>query len=143
MIALGTLLRSVTTVAILAALAACSGAGAPPASSGTSTGASSLGHFAGPDSCRKHDGVGVKPCMVTLTTTNPTQVVTVTSPNGSTVTVRDAHCAKKDIATVSGAGSAWDVTAGTTAKSCIAMFIAKDAKGHNIGRATLYITNNV
>jgi hypothetical protein len=141
MIAMTKSLRPVAAVGIIAMLAACAGAGSPPTAGGLSSGMSPMGNFFSPDKCKKDHGVGVSPCKVTLTTSNPTQTVTVSSPSGSTIKLKDKHCSKKDIATVEGTGSTWDATAGTTMGMCLAVFTAKSAKGKKIGTATLTITN--
>jgi hypothetical protein len=124
-------------------LAACAGSGAPPTTSGIPNGTSAFTRSFSPDKCGSDHGVSVKPCKVTLTTSHPYATVTVTSPASSTTIVSDKKCTKKDVAEVEGAGSTYTVTAGTMSGSCSAVFKAKNTKGHNVGKATLDITNKV
>ncbi|MGA8574262.1 MAG: hypothetical protein WB609_01065 [Candidatus Cybelea sp.] len=142
MIAMRTLLHSFAAVGAIV-LAGCAGAGSPPPS-GAPVGfsdASPTGHSVLPSTCRGHD-VSVSPCKVTLTTSNPSQYVTVKAPSGSVISVKDDRCSGNMIATVTGTGSTWLVTAGTTAGQCDARFIANRANGRRIGHAVLEITNN-
>lgn len=136
--------QGLAVAGIAGMLAGCASSGSSQVPSAASAGAySPMSQWVGDDKCTKSGGVSVTPCKVDLTVSNPTVTLTVKSPNGSTVSVKDKHCTKAAIAEVEGSGSTWDATAGTKAGNCTAMFIAKDTKGHKLGSAVLSITNKV
>jgi hypothetical protein len=133
-------IRRTAAVAVAALLAACAGPGASPTTGGMSSTLPSSQIFNPDHKCKSQNGVKVTPCHVRLTASQPYQKITVKSPSGSTVTVDDKRCTKRGIATVTGSGSTWSVTAGGKRGACIAIFTAK-GNGKQ-GRASLYIANN-
>jgi hypothetical protein len=77
------------------------------------------------DKCApQHGAVRVTPCLVTLSSSNPGPVtLTVKTPNGSKGELREHDvCGSKGIATITGSGDTWTVTAGSTAGECLANF---------------------
>jgi hypothetical protein len=98
-----------------------------------------------PDAKCSHQGnVKVKPCSVTLTTSNPSTTVTVKAPKKDTVMEQDNCGGATGVATVAQVeGSTWSVTAGATSGSCAATFTSTNKKGKQKGSATLSITNSV
>ncbi|MBV9720153.1 MAG: hypothetical protein JOZ77_12610 [Candidatus Eremiobacteraeota bacterium] len=136
------LLKGLGALSIAAVLAGCGGSMSSPLS--TTTLPATQSQVISPDKCGHQHGVSVRPCKVTLTVSKPAATVTAKGPSsGTTFVVRDTRCTARNIATVTGAGSTYTVTAGTTMGSCIAKFVDKDAKGHPIGTAQLSITNQV
>jgi hypothetical protein len=98
-----------------------------------------------PDSsCTRQGKAKVKPCSVTLTTSNPTATVTVTAPKKDTVSEMDNCGGPTGFATVTQEeGSSWVVTAGATTGSCTATFTSTNKHGKANGSAELSITNSV
>ncbi len=138
------LLGSFGALAIAGLLAGCAGSTSPQASNALpSTTLQTQSGIHSDGKCGHNHGVSVRPCKVTLTTSNPTATVTAKGPSGGTFTVRDARCTTRGIASVSGGGSTYLVTAGLNSGSCEAKFIDKDTKGHKIGIAQLSISNHV
>lgn len=134
-------LQSIVSLAVAGLVAGCAGAGSAPPTSG-----SSLLQARGVTfdmKCNKDHGVYLSPCAVTLTVSNPDATVTANGPSGGTFSFTDKKCSKKSIATVEGAGSTYDVAAGTVKGNCTAMFTDKDANGKTIGVAVLSIKNKV
>jgi hypothetical protein len=102
-----------------------------------------MGHQFMPDKkCKSNHGVSVTPCTVTLTVSDPSQTVTVTAPIGTTVSVDESKCIKNGVASVAGAGSSWQVTAGANKGKCDAVFVATKS-GKKVGKAKLSITSQV
>jgi hypothetical protein len=95
-----------------------------------------------PDKCGHQKGASVRPCKVTLTSSDPEAAVTTKGPGSGTFIVRDTRCSSRNIATVTGSGDSYTVTAGAIKGGCIAKFIFKQRKTP-IGTAQLSITNDV
>jgi hypothetical protein len=92
--------------------------------------------------CKSADKkVSVHPCSVTVSVKNPTADVTAEGPANGTFTVNDTKCETNMIATVTGSGKNYIVTAGTTTGRCTAKFEDKDANGKTLGTALLSIKN--
>lgn len=87
--------------------------------------------------CISSHGLGVSPCPVTLTASNPTQTVTVAS-SGGTVT-EASNCGGIATLTEQSSGQTWKVTAGSQPGQCVATFTTSGAGGSI--EATLPITN--
>jgi len=134
-------LQATVSLAVIGLAAGCAGAGSAPPTSGSSLLQPGVVVF--DTKCSKDHDVYLSPCAVTLTVSNPDATVTAHGPSGDTFTVTDKKCSMKSIATVEGAGSTYDVAAGTTKGGCTAMFTDKDAKGKTIGVAVLKIINKV
>lgn len=140
-----TFLRSAATLSVATILAACSGAGSAPPTAGSNALLGSQQSAPGlsfDSTCPKKNGIKVKPCMVTLSVSNPTANVTVKYPSGDDIKDSDKRCSKKNIATVAGEGADYVVTAGTSAGNCSVIFTVSSG-GKTVGTATLKITNNV
>ena len=118
-----------SAVATVILLAGCGGSQSQmPAQGVTQSGASSQsgivpdGHK---DTCAPHHGaVQVTPCLVNLSSSNPGPVtLTLKTPHGSKGEVREHDvCGSKGIATITGSGDTWTVTAGSNAGVCLANF---------------------
>ncbi|HLY02524.1 MAG TPA: hypothetical protein VKR56_08500 [Candidatus Cybelea sp.] len=134
-------LQTIATLVVAGIVAGCAGAGSAPPTAGSSLLQPGSAIF--DMKCNKDHGVYLSPCAVTLTISNPDATVTANGPVGGTFSFTDKKCSKKSIATVEGAGSTYDVAAGTTKGNCTAMFTDKDSKGKTIGVAVLKITNKV
>ena len=98
-----------------------------------------------PDAKCAHEGhVKVKPCTVTLTTSNPSTTVDVKAPKKDTVSESDNCGGPTGVATVSQVeGGTWSVTAGATSGSCTATFTSTNKHDKQNGSAPLSITNSV
>jgi hypothetical protein len=142
-------LRPLLAVASLAVLAGCAGTAGSPSASGAvpftqAQGSSPMGVIADKGSkCKSDNGVSVHPCSVTLSLKNPTVNITAKGPAKGTFSVNDTKCETGDIATVTGSGDQYVVTAGTTSGTCTAKFEDKDQSGKNLGTAKLKIENNL
>jgi hypothetical protein len=92
--------------------------------------------------CKSKGGVMASPCPVTVGASNPDQAVTITAPGSPAPTITETdNCAANNIALVGGAGTNYEVVAGTTAGKCKAKFTATNSKGKKVGKTTLNITN--
>ncbi|MGA9944693.1 MAG: hypothetical protein WBP75_06610 [Candidatus Cybelea sp.] len=89
-------------------------------------------------------GVSVTPCRVELNASNPGPIaLTVSTPNGSKGTLKEHDlCGALGIATVSGSGDSWSVTAGSTAGKCRISF-AYFNNGKKVGWARAVVTNSI
>lgn len=92
--------------------------------------------------CSASHGVSVHPCSVKLSLKSPTATVTTKGPKSGSFTVSDTKCTDNGVATVSGSGNTYLVTAGANKGTCTAKFMDKKANGERIGTAKLSITNN-
>jgi hypothetical protein len=133
------------SLGLVGILAGCSGAATNPQTASGVSAPQALSAETPIDlaKCKVDHGVSVKPCSVKLTVTNPTEQVTTKGPSGGTFTDKDKKCSSKDIATITGTGNTFTVTAGLKSGKCNGKFIDKDAKGKRIGTAILSITNTV
>jgi hypothetical protein len=98
-----------------------------------------------PDSrpCPPQKGaVRVTPCRVHLKPSNPGPVMlTLKTPHGSKGTVREHDvCAAQGIATITGSGDTWTVTAGPNHGKCLANF-AYSNNGHKVQYGRAFIRN--
>jgi hypothetical protein len=89
-------------------------------------------------------GVSVTPCRVQLNASNPGPIaLTVSTPSGSKGTIKEHDlCGALGIATISGSGDSWSVTAGSTAGRCRVSF-AYFNNGMKVGWARAVITNSI
>ena len=132
-------------IVALAVLAACSGGGTPPVGSSNLTSSAQIAPASAimdMSKCKSDNDVSVHPCSVKLSVTNPTANVTAKGPAKGTFKVNDMKCETNLIATVTGSGKDYVVTAGTASGKCTAKFEDKDENGKRIGTATLSIQNN-
>lgn len=98
-----------------------------------------------PDSrpCPPQKGaVRVTPCRVHLKPSNPGPVtLTLKTPHGSKGSVREHDvCAAQGIATITGSGDTWTVTAGPNHGKCLANF-AYSNNGHKVQYGRAFIRN--
>jgi hypothetical protein len=115
-------------VAVAIAFAGCSGSQSAlnPAlatQAGQALGARSP--VGAPDTCKYQGGVRATPCRVQLSASNPGPIaVTLRTPHGSkgSVVEHDNCGGASGIATITGSGDSWSVTAGSTAGACKARF---------------------
>jgi hypothetical protein len=78
-----------------------------------------------PDKCKYQGGVRATPCRVQLSASNPGPItVTLRTPHGSkgSVVEHDSCGGASGVATISGSGTTWYVTAGATSGACKARF---------------------
>jgi hypothetical protein len=78
-----------------------------------------------PQACRYQGGVRATPCRVQLSASNPGPVtVTLRTPHGSkgSIVEHDSCGGASGVATITGSGDTWQVTAGSTAGACKARF---------------------
>ncbi|MGA8097058.1 MAG: hypothetical protein WB810_00210 [Candidatus Cybelea sp.] len=89
-------------------------------------------------------GVSVTPCRVELNASNPGPIaLSVQTPGGSKGTIKEHDlCGALGIATISGSGDSWSVTAGSTPGSCRVSF-AYFNNGMKVGWARAVITNSI
>jgi len=132
------LIRPITTLAVAGTLAGC-GASLPPA-----TATSQVQQAGAPiaDKCPSDKGVSVKPCAVDLTPKKTSTSVTVKGPKGSTFTVKDPGCTSRGVATVSGSGNTYLISAGTKLGQCVVTFVDYGQGSKRIGAAKAIILNN-
>lgn len=74
--------------------------------------------------CRSHGGVHATPCRVVVTASNPDVTVTLRTPKGSkgSVVEHDTCGGASGIASISGSGDSWQVSAGAMQGTCRAHF---------------------
>lgn len=112
----------------------------------TQTNSVAAGHSSiDPDSrpCPPQKGaVRVTPCRVHLKPSNPGPVtLTLKTPHGSKGTVREHDvCEAQGIATITGSGDKWTVTAGPNHGKCLANF-AYSNNGHKVQYGRAFIRN--
>jgi hypothetical protein len=94
------------------------------------------------DKCLSDKGVSVKPCSVELTAKKPSASVTAKGPKGGAFSVNDPGCTTRGVATVSGSGNAYTISAGTKQGQCIATFVDYGQGSKRIGAAKLIILNH-
>jgi hypothetical protein len=88
--------------------------------------------------CHRHGGVAVTPCHARFTKLFRGPVsLAVKYPNGNGTLSEIDICG--DVATISGAGSSWTVSAGTARGHCSAIFNYKNSHGKIVGWAHLHI----
>lgn len=95
--------------------------------------------------CPPHKGaVRVTPCTVDLSSSNPGPItLSVRTPHGSKGSLKEHDvCGTKGIATISGSGDTWTVTAGPNAGTCLANF-AYFNNGHKVQYGRSRITNTI
>jgi hypothetical protein len=95
--------------------------------------------------CPPHKGaVRVTPCTVDLSPSNPGPVgLSLKTPHGSKGSVREHDvCGTKGIATITGSGDSWSVTAGSNPGVCLANF-AYFNNGHKVQFGRSRITNTL
>jgi len=116
-------------IVVSAAFAAgCSGSPSVPAPQGAAQFQSRLAMRSSvvePDACKTKGGVRADPCLVKLDASNPGPVtVTLKTPHGSkgSVVEHDNCGGASGIASISGSGQSWSVTAGSQAGACHAHF---------------------
>jgi hypothetical protein len=121
---------SVATLAIASIVAGCSGgnlaAGAPNAQG---------------MKCLPGNGGSARPCAVRLAASETSATVKTRGPKGGSFSVRDNHCATKDIVTLAGSGDSWTITAGTNKGHCTVNFIDSDFNGKKLGVARVDLAN--
>jgi hypothetical protein len=88
--------------------------------------------------------VRVTPCNVALSVSNPGPVaLKLKTPHGSKGSIREHDvCGAMGIATISGSGDNWSVTAGSTPGTCLANF-AYFNNGHKVQFGRSRITNSI
>lgn len=88
--------------------------------------------------------VRVTPCKVRLSPSNPGPItLTLKTPHGSKGSIKQhGGCGAKGIATISGSGHSWTVTAGSNPGTCRATFVYFN-NGHRVQFARAFITNSV
>ncbi|MFY9664991.1 MAG: hypothetical protein WAL67_14500 [Candidatus Cybelea sp.] len=131
----------------LALLAGCGGSQPQMTPLGfTQTNSVAAGHSSmDPDSrpCPPQKGaVRVTPCRVHLTASKPGPVtLSLKTPHGSKGTVREHDvCEAQGIATITGSGDTWTVTAGPNHGKCLANF-AYSNNGHKVQYGRAFIRN--
>lgn len=131
----------------LALLAGCGGSQPQMTPLGfTQTNSVAAGHSSmDPDSrpCPPQKGaVRVTPCRVHLTASKPGPVTpSLKTPHGSKGTVREHDvCEAQGIATITGSGDTWTVTAGPNHGKCLANF-AYSNNGHKVQYGRAFIRN--
>jgi hypothetical protein len=94
--------------------------------------------------CITKGGVSATPCSIDLNPSNPGPVsVSVATPHGSKGVIKEHDlCGDLGIATVSGSGDSWTVTAGSSAGKCRAT-IAYFNNGQKVGYARIVIKNEL
>jgi hypothetical protein len=139
---------AVATFAASALLAGCGGAQSqlsPQGVSQVNSTARMPGAAEDKNGCPPHKGaVRVTPCTVDLSSSNPGPVtLTLKTPHGSKGTIREHDvCGTNGIATISGSGDTWSVTAGPNAGTCLANF-AYFNNGHKVQYGRSRITNTI
>lgn len=138
---------AVAAVAATAMLAGCSGSQpqlTPQGFSQTSKAAVTHSSIVPNASCPSKGGVSVTPCRVLLNASNPGPVaLTVKTPNGSKSKLKEHDlCGALGIATISGSGDSWTVTAGSNTGTCRATF-AYFNNGNKVGWARAIIDNQL
>jgi hypothetical protein len=131
--------RFVQPIVILAAagaLAGCAAASLPSATSQVQPAGVPIA-----DKCTSDNGISVKPCAVQLTAKKTSTTVTTKGPKGGTFSVKDPACTTRGVATVSGSGDTYTISAGTKHGQCIATFVDYDSGGKRLGAAKLIIVN--
>ena len=133
-----TVLGLAGSIASAAVLAACSGS----QSALTPQGISQVSSAA--RTCVTKGGVTATPCSIQLTASAPGPVsVSVQTPKGSKGVIKEHDlCSALGIAAVSGSGTSWAVTAGSTAGKCRATF-AYFNNGQKVGYARIVISNSI
>jgi hypothetical protein len=148
-----TILRALAVAGIAASLAGCGGASvAPGGPTPNAVTLSAQAHGAGGGSTISFDArrcvrrgfrVGIRPCNVVLTASQPTATVNARGPKGGTFSFDDGRCTGKNVASVSGDGTTFTVTGGTSSGHCPVRFLDKTPGGKRIGAALLRVVNRV
>jgi hypothetical protein len=94
-------------------------------------------------SCPPDKGVSVKPCAVELTAKKSTVTVTTKGPSGGTFTVKDTGCATRLVATVSGSGDSYSISAGTKQGECVVTFVDYSSGNKRLGAAKVIVINSI
>ena len=136
-----TAVGAASSIALAAVLAACGGpqtALTPPGTPGTAQVKTAA------QTCITKGGVTATPCSIQLDASNPGPVsVSVATPHGSKGVIKEHDlCGDLGIATISGSGDSWTVTAGSSAGKCRATF-AYFNNGQKVGYARIVITNSI
>lgn len=110
--------------ALAFALAGCGGAQSQIPMQGSTQSALSRGGSIEPDACKSQGGVRAMPCRVQLTASNPSITVTLRTPQGSkgSIVEHDTCGGASGIASITGSGDTWQVTAGAVQGNCKARF---------------------
>lgn len=136
-----TALGAASSIAVAAVLAACGGS----QTALTPAGASAMAQVkTAAQTCITKGGVTATPCSIELNPSNPGPVsVSVSTPQGSKGVIKEHDlCGELGIATISGSGDSWTVTAGANAGKCRAT-IAYFNNKQKVGYARIVINNSI